>query len=127
MDTGLERFIAERAAEGHRFVIVDRDAGCIGWGKTPDEAWDKAQRDYPERIGDARCYPVAPGSQPIEGDVRDIAGFGSCERMRTFRVGVLIHHEAKIEAEDEKDAEEKILVEYIDFQQVDILYVEAKD
>ena len=64
MDHGLELFIVARRDEGNKYVIIDVDAGCIGWGVTIDEAWENARWDRPtQRVADLR-YGVAPGDPP---------------------------------------------------------------
>jgi hypothetical protein len=67
MDTGLESFIAARRAEGAMYVVIDKDAGCIGWGPTIDKAWEQARWLHPdERVADGQAYSSEPNGTQIE-------------------------------------------------------------
>ena len=66
-DKGLEDFIAARRAEGAKYVIIDKDAGCIGWGVTIDEAWEEARWEHPDhRVADGQCFSSEPDGVRVE-------------------------------------------------------------
>jgi hypothetical protein len=46
MNKGMEKFIAARRGEGHRYMVAGKDGGVIGWGAT-DAAWQEALGNAP--------------------------------------------------------------------------------